>query len=240
MTGNRRRRGMSLALFVAIAIIVAFSGRYAWKKYQRSLWLEKTEPKLLEAGRVLKDAWRSATYPSFMVGGTMTPIRGKDKELVIHAESKDVGNRMLASVHADEKLREVAHWMVCTPSGNTCTVVFHRLYFDGGKAFGVHEQYIAPLYLERRTVEITQHSLPELKAKLEATEGEHEKMTGDAARVRFFFDSGALNSATPAVEFEILCLQPVDEGEQRTAKGLVDLSVGVTLQQPQRTRVGLK
>jgi len=224
-----RNRGISIPLFVAVAIVLVFSGQYAWRKYRLHEWTERARTDLSRTRSTLTDSLKASSYPVFTRHGTSTVARGEGRGLVIHATSFEEGDDVVGSILASETVRDVATFLTCEPTTEgRCSVTAHRLYMDTGKPLGPKYQYVATLYHEHRTVEIGLIDLPHLDKRLEAvTDATHDRLARSVARVRFAIPKRHLHSPAPHVTVEVQCLQP--ELDEANLVGTAESDIQVTI-----------
>ncbi len=118
------RKGLSTPLVIAVAIIVIFSGRFAWMKYQTITWTKKTKTNLQKSKKLILEALKSATYPVFSRKGQMIVAKSPSKGITFYSKKFETDDTVQASVHAAETPKDVASFFVCSPIGESmCKVI---------------------------------------------------------------------------------------------------------------------
>ncbi len=224
------KRGMSIPVIIAVAIVLFFSGRYAWLKYRHIQWTEKTTKDLGTTRRILIEALKSSSYPVFQKAGVTIPAMTGKRGITIHAKTYEDGDKLIAAASAGEKQRDIATFYSCKPiDGGLCAVKSHRLYIDSGKALGKEHQFVGNLYLETRTVEIKMSELGQLDSKLDdVADADHKRLVKTATRVRFSIPKRQLNARTSHLSFEVLCVQPELREARQEIDGVAEVQVKVS------------
>lgn len=220
------RRGISIPIVVALAIVLFYSGTYAFRKYRLNQWRERIRRDLVKTKKVLSEAIKGASYPFFDLGGKTITFASKDRGIWIYSKRFEKEGKVIASVSAGEKQRTVATFYNCLEEGKLCQVIFYRLYLDTGKALGDDFQYIADLYLEKNSVSISAKDIGKLKTILQDSDDvEIEKLVDSVTRVRFTLAREQLNSISKKVNFEVLCVQPELKSAREECKGQAEIQV---------------
>ena len=230
------RRGMSIPIIIAVAIVLFFSGRYAWLKYRLIQWNERTTKDLAKTRRTLIETIKGSSYPVFQKAGITIPAPTGKRGITIHAKRIEEGDNFIGAASAGEKQRNIATFYNCQAlDGGSCKVKAYRLYIDGGKALGDEHQFVGTLYLEKREAEIQMSELAKLDEKLdESTDVDHQRLVRTVTRVRFKLDRKDINATTAPLHFEVLCIQPELREARQEIKATAEVQVKVSFKKPQR------